>query len=301
MRLSPAIVLALFTSVVLADIPVTYLPSGTPIFSLPQGSHLQQSGSNLNVVSADGTTIHVFENLRGGGSPKAAKRQSLSVPVDATAPLPDNSTILSFNATIVVPPAPTTFDSQIMFFTYGVAFPDPDDGGPLYMAAGLQYGGTIFQGGPYWTLTFLSESVQSNLFLQPYLGNSIVYPGDVLNMSISVAPYTAYDIPGLWAYTLGFNDDPNLSTTEIFEDPPPTTLVIRGQEEGVSQVSDYPTGSVVFQDITLVLNTTTGPSSPASISWTTDTNSTVEPNLEIELEGNGSSDSQITIVFPGSG
>nr|GAT58120.1 predicted protein [Mycena chlorophos] len=288
---------SLFAPLVLAEIPVSYTPSGTRIFSVPKGSHLRQSGSDLNVVAEDGTISHVFENLmRGRPDNGPTKRQSLSVPVDATTSLPDNSTILSFNSTLVVPPLPTTFNSQIMFFTYGALF---DDDGELFLSAGLQYGGTEFQGGPYWTLTIMSESVPQNLFLPSYLGNPIVYPGDVLNMSISVSPISEFGLTGLWEYTLGFNNDPDLTVSQVFQSPAPTSLLFRAQEEGVSQASDYPAGSVLFQDVSLVFNTTTGPST-ASVSWTTDTNSTVQPGVEIKVDGNGSRDSQITIVFPDS-
>nr|GAT42445.1 predicted protein [Mycena chlorophos] len=296
MRLFPALgfIVPAFISLVLAasSPPSSFTPAGQPIFSVPPDSHLEQSShGKFNIVAENGTILHFFEP-----SPENIKRQSLNVAVDVSASpsFTGNDTLQSFSTTVVVPPLPTTFDSQLLFLTAGVVLVD-DDGESVFMSAGLQYGGTNAQGGPYYTPTLLLQDLSSTQFTQISYGNYPVNPGDTLQISATLD--NIVPMPGINWYELAISSptDSQLDISYLarVNASTPVIAMFRVQEEGVNpDAGEYPAGDAVFEDISV--NSTTG---VADVEWVTSTNATLDSGISVEVQTDGARDGQIVFVF----
>ncbi|KAF7289695.1 hypothetical protein HMN09_01332600 [Mycena chlorophos] len=309
MRFAASILTALASaSLALAHSPAGYTPSGTPIFPIPRDAHMEQSGNKFNIVAKNGTVIHVIESGGGSGSsaPGPSKRQMLSVAVDASASPAFNDTLQAFNATFVVPPLPTTFESQLFFLTGGIVLVD-DNGPGLYMAAGLQYGGTNLQGGPYWTLAVILQGLPGTEFSQLTFGNVVANPGETYQFYTTI-DNSMFPLDNFTWYVVGINSptDPekDVSFIGLVSDLEsdgvtiaPIITMFRGQEEGVTQATDYPVGDMVFEDISVNL---LGTGIPEGVTWGTSTNATMSPGLTVQVQTDGASDGKIAFGFPDS-
>ncbi|KAF7320488.1 hypothetical protein HMN09_00132300 [Mycena chlorophos] len=284
--------------------PARYTPSGRRIFSLPADSHLEQSGNKFNVVAANGSVVHVFERHSVGSSVPLEKRQSVSFAVDVSASPAFNDTLQYFNTSVVVPPAPTSFDSQLLFLTSGIVL--VDDTGPfLYMAGGLQYGGTILQGGSYWTPTIFLQDLPGTDFgqLRFKFGNVVLQPGTVLDISTTINTNPPPEANFTWYELAIVSSAANVSYLSLVSDlesdgvnVAPIIPRFRAQEEGVLSGADYPAGELVFGDVGVGL--TTGV--PKGVKWVVNANATVQPGLSVDVQKDGATDAQIAVVFPES-
>ncbi|KAJ7058502.1 hypothetical protein C8F01DRAFT_292333 [Mycena amicta] len=300
MLLSRAIALTLFAKAALALAPVGHTASGAPIFVGPSGSLVKQSGSNLEVFAPNGTLIHLFQDVIHNSkskrtsqpTPSLARRQDLSR-TEAYAQVGPTDVIQSFNATFVVPPAPTSFESQIMYFSANLQF--FDDTGVLFanLRPSLQYGGSSTQGGPFWTYALQLELLPNLGFFEiSAIGaNSTLEVGQRLDSVITQD--TEDSDPGFIFYSATFENVPNAIQFDVGLQFPPQIVALQMEEEGVAQDSDYPQGSLVFESVNL--NLTSG---APTLSW----NTSVDPstNVEVKVDVDGSQNAQISIVFPDS-
>ncbi|KAJ7775392.1 hypothetical protein B0H16DRAFT_1684342 [Mycena metata] len=293
---------ALLVQTTLALVPVGYTPSGLPVFLAPSGSRVRQSGRNMDVFAPNGTLIHTFEdvipaNFKAKHQQTLARRQDVSA-TEAYAQFnttADNE-IDSFNATFVVPPVPTSFDSQIIFLSANLQVLDPN-GVPFgNLRAALQYGGSFIPGtGPFWTYALQLE-IPGGGYLQITSGANItVEVGQRINSFIVADPALDAETKeelGVFWHIAGFDNVPDSPTLEIGWQVPPQLVALELEEEGVSGTSDYPAGSFVFEQINL--NLTTGP--PAAFYWNTSVDPTTDVQVKVDVEG--SQDAQVTFVFP---
>ncbi|KAJ7058469.1 hypothetical protein C8F01DRAFT_1148299 [Mycena amicta] len=298
MLLSRAIALILFAKTALALAPVGHTASGAPIFVGPSGSLVKQSGSNLEVFAPNGTLIHLFQDVihnsksKRTSQPSLARRQDLSR-TEAYAQVGPTDVIQSFNATFIVPPAPTSFESQIMYFSANLQF--FDDTGVLFanLRPVLQYGGSFSQGGPFWTYALQLELLPNLGFFEiSAIGaNSTLEVGQRLDSVITQD--TEDSDPGFFFYSPSFPNLPNPIQLGVGLQSLPQIVALQVEEEGVEQNSDYPQGSLVFESVNL--NLTSG---PPTLSW----NTSVDPstNVEVKVDVDGSQNAQISIVFPNS-
>ncbi|KAJ7036322.1 hypothetical protein C8F04DRAFT_1394337 [Mycena alexandri] len=289
---------ALLVQTTLALAPVGYSPSGLPYFLSPSGSRVKQSGRNMDVFAPDGTLIHTFEDVIPGNvktkrQQTFARRQAVSA-TEAYAQFnttADNM-IESFNATFVVPPVPTSFDSQIIFLSANIRVLDVN--GALFgdLRPALQYGGSFIPGtGPFWTYAIQLE-IPGGGYLQVTGANITVDVGQRINSFIVADHLLDEEIPGIFAYISGFDNLPGSPTLEAGWSVPPQIVALELEEEGVSGASDYPAGSFVFEQINL--NLTTGP--PAALYWNTSVDPTTDVQVKVDVEG--SQDAQVSIAFP---
>ncbi|KAF8174044.1 hypothetical protein K438DRAFT_1980599 [Mycena galopus ATCC 62051] len=275
---------ALLVPTTLALVPAGFTASGLPVFLGPSGSRVQQSGRNMDVFAPNGTLIHTFEdviptNLKAKRQQTLIRRQEVSA-TEAYAQF--NTTaddaIESFNTTFVVPPVPTSFDSQIIFLSANIQPLDVNGVSFGKFGAGLQYGGSLIAGtGPFWTYAVQLE-IPGEGFFQATLADH----------ELDADP----ELPGLHWYMAGFDNVINSPTLQVSWDVFPQLVALQLEEEGVSAASDYPAGSFVFEQINL--NLTTGP--PAALYWNTSVDPTT--NVQVKVDVGGSQDATVSIVFP---
>nr|GAT53410.1 predicted protein [Mycena chlorophos] len=128
--------------------------------------------------------------------------------------------IAFFNTTIVVPPEPATFDSQLMLFGAGVVEPDIT-GAPLgIFSVGLQYGGASFmqglagyEGGSFWTPLMILE----------FVPDPTLYGGASFMQGLA-----GYEGGSFWTplMILEFVPDPTLVRISLFSSPSTTPVVL---------------------------------------------------------------------------
>nr|GAT55780.1 predicted protein [Mycena chlorophos] len=291
--------------------PAGKTSGGNTFYFAPSGSRVQQNGVNFELFALNGTLLHTFENVlssntKSTDSPK--RRQNLdatqaSATVNATAA----NFIDAFNASFVVPPNPTNFESQILFFGAGLDYHDPTTGEAVAsLRAALQYGASFVSGGSFWSWALqlvLSPGPNAD-FVQftPVGDNSTTY--DVLEVGQRLDSFIVYDPvytqehPGYYWYNAGFagiagNGIPDDLYLEVGWETPPTVVKVSLEEEGVAQASDYPTGSLVFENITLSMT-----SEPPAVSWTTSVDSATDVQVKVDVDG--AQNAQIELVFPDS-
>ncbi|KAF7365890.1 hypothetical protein MVEN_00464000 [Mycena venus] len=293
-----ALAAALLAETTLALSPAAHTASGQPVFVAPSGSRVKPSGRNMEVFAPNGTLIHTFENViptnlkTKRASSQPIRRQDLSV-TEAYAQFGPTDVIQSFNTTFVVPPTPTTFESQIIFISANVQ-PLDANGVPFgNLRAALQYGGSWVQGGPFWTYAIQLEIPPSG-FLQVTNSDN---PNPGLDVGQRVISTLVHDTelidPGIFWYIASFDNVPDAPVLEVGWQVPPQIAALELEEEGVFQASDYPAGSFVFEQVNL--NLTTG---PPTIAWNTSVDPTT--NVEVTVDVDGSENAQISIVFPSS-
>ncbi|KAJ7058529.1 hypothetical protein C8F01DRAFT_1085669 [Mycena amicta] len=273
--LSRAVTLALLAQTTLALVPVRHTTSGAPVFVGPSGSRLTQSGSNLEVFAPNGTLVHLFQDVipnvksKRASQPTLARRQVLSS-TEAYVQLGPTDVLQSFNATFVVPPAPTSFESQIMYFSANIQW--FDENGALFanLRAALQYGGSFSQGGPFWTYALQLELLPNNGFFEISAigGNSTLDVGQRLDSVIT--QQTDDSLPDIVFYSPSFPNLPNPFQFGVGLQSLPQIVALQMEEEGVTQDSDYPQGSLVFESVNV--NLTSG---APTLSW----NTSVDPAL----------------------
>ncbi|KAF7302410.1 hypothetical protein HMN09_00874800 [Mycena chlorophos] len=260
----PATVLSALT-------PAGTTSTGNPLYLVPGGSRIRQNGVNCEILASNGTLLHTFENVlssqtKAGASPE--RRQNLditqaSVTVNATTA----NYIDAFNTSFVVPPNPTNFESQLLYFAAGQDYLDPTSGEIAYtIRAALQYGGSFEGGGPFWTwaLQFIIAPGPYATYLQavPAGDTNITY--DVLEVGQRLDSFVVYDAPyaqenpGYYWYNCGFagiagNGIPDGLILQVGWETPVTVVKVSVEEEGVFQASDYPTGSLIFENINLTM------------------------------------------------
>ncbi|KAJ7763743.1 hypothetical protein B0H16DRAFT_1687815 [Mycena metata] len=294
---------ALLVQTTLALVPVGYSPSGLPYFLGPSGSRVQQSGRNMEVFAPNGTLIHTFEdvipaNFKAKRQQTLAQRQAVSA-TEAYAQFKttaDNE-IDSFNATFVVPPVPTSFDSQIIFLSANLQVLDPNGVPFANLRAALQYGGSFIPGtGPFWTYALQCEIPGGGYFQITNIGANITLEvGQRISSFVVADPAMDAETKeefGVFWHIAGFDNVPDSPIMEVGWQVPPQLVALAVEEEGVSGASDYPPGSFVFEKINL--NLTTGP--PAALYWNTSVDPTTDVQIKVDVEG--SQDAQVSIVFP---
>ncbi|KAF7293033.1 hypothetical protein MIND_01202700 [Mycena indigotica] len=269
-----------------------YTPAGKPIFQAPAGSSIRQSGEDLNVFAPDGTLIHV---LKSGRDAQEATHRSPGPYSSAEALAVVNVTdvIQSLTATFTVPPEPKTFDSQLFFFGAGIGIDSSVSSLSPLMQIGLQYGGTPTQGGSFWSAIILLEDIDGTLVQIGFpSANPILQGGDRLTVSIT-RELDREPAEWFW-YTVAF-DHLNLpfplTAETVWQNKPPKAL-LKLEEYGVVQASEYPSGTLVFENVNI--NTTTG--GFPSLSWQT----SAEPatNIQVNVERDGSQNARIAFQFP---
>ncbi|KAF7295210.1 hypothetical protein MIND_01059800 [Mycena indigotica] len=300
MLLSSAIAAALFATTALALTPAGHTPDGKPIYIAPSGSRVQQVNANMLVFAPNGSLIHTFENVipKGARSKRAPSiinpRQDLSA-TQAYALLntTTDNLIQSFNTTFVVPPAPTTFKSQIIFLSANIQVLDPTTGIPFgNLRAALQYGGSWVQGGSFWTFAIQLEIPPAGFLQVTLIGaDPTLQVGQNIISTIVHDPELDSEEPGVFWYIAGFPNVPNSTTLEVGWQIPPSIVALELEEEGVLQSSDYPAGSFVFDQINLNLTNNTPP-----ISWKTSVDPTT--NVDIQVDVDGAENGKVSIIFP---
>nr|GAT45973.1 predicted protein [Mycena chlorophos] len=289
-------------SAALALVPISHTPSGLPIYEAPSGSRVLQNGTDMVVYAPNGTRLHVFENVVGArtstptGTGPLRVRQTETVGQVFTT-FGANDTLQAFNGTFVVPSAPATFDSQLMYLSQGVTTLD-DNGVPAsFLGAALQYGGSSIQGGSFYTGFAFIEWLPNGGYLSVTLTGSTgqLNVSDTVGISITYQGIDSF--PGeapYYLYNVAFTgpDADRFAQMEVGQQVLPTVVGFRAEEEGVSGPSDYPSGPLVFKDIQMQL--TNGV--PENVEW--EVEGAAATGIGFEVVNGGSGDVEIKFVFP---
>nr|GAT45980.1 predicted protein [Mycena chlorophos] len=254
---------ASFAAVAAAMLPrsSSFTPSGKPIYEVPSGSLVLQNDTDMLVYAPNGTLLHVFG--RQTQQPRhAANVDQVYVNLGA------NDTLQSFNATFVVPPLPTTFDSQLIWFAQGI-MPFDASGRPN-LGGALQYGRNSLETGPSIRLSCSPGSLTTlSSPPLPSVGNT-TYMAEFINSNGEIG-----------------------AAIGLAQPVPPRTVAFRVEEAGVSKSSDYPAGPLVLKDVNVEL--TAGFS---DVRW--EFQGSPKTNLECEMVKDGSRDAEIKLHFPGN-
>ncbi|KAJ7058546.1 hypothetical protein C8F01DRAFT_1255696 [Mycena amicta] len=287
---------ALLAQTTFALAPAAYTASGQPIFVAPSGSRVQPSGRNMEVFAPNGTLIHTFENVipnvKTKRQPTLARRQDLSVTGASTQFTATEENLLeSFNTTFVVPPAPTSFESQIMFLSANVQFVDANGVPVGSVRSAIQYGGSSLQGGPFWTYAIQVEFFPNGLLQVTNGADATVVPGQRMISTIVHDPSLDAEFPGTFFYIASFENIPDSPTFGLGFQVPPPIVALQLEEEGVAQASDYPPGSFVFEQVNVNLTAGAPP-----ISWKTSVDPSTDVQVKVDVDG--SQNAQVSFVFP---
>ncbi|KAF7319420.1 hypothetical protein HMN09_00280300 [Mycena chlorophos] len=283
---------ASFAAVAAAMIPTSFTPSGKPIYEAPSGSLVLQNDTDMLVYAPNGTLLHVFGRQSSSlYRPSAANVDQVYVNLGA------NHTLQSFNATLIVPPLPTTFDSQLIYFTQGIMMFDESGSPEVFLGGGFQYGRDSLTSGPFYKGFLFAEDLGVENPDYPFVyGGMKLNVGDTLKISLTYQGITtAPGSPPYYRY-MGefFGPGPEDRIALGFVQPVlPGTIAFRVEEAGVSKSSDYPAGPLVLKDVNVEL--TAGLS---DVRW--EFEGSPKTDIECEVVKDGSRDAEIRVHFPGA-
>ncbi|KAF7317200.1 hypothetical protein HMN09_00454900 [Mycena chlorophos] len=308
--------------------PTSFTSSGKPHYTVPPGTRIARSSSTIDVFAANGTLLYTFDATAAPASGPTRRQDHAIHSAQAFFACGNASTqISSLNTSFVVPPAPETFDSQVFFLGPAVAGYNATTGEVLgTMQAALQYGGTGYQGGSFWSLfaffdvpaVTLSTSItttvkRTDTGLNPRTSAQSpinISPGTRLSASILydpvgvTYPYLPPEPNRYWYQPVfdGFELTNTLTLEVSFDiDPTPVRALVLVQEEGVVNGTMYPPGKLVFEDVGLVLNYTEmtgGETGTEDIEWSVDVD--LATQLAVNVLVDGAQGAQIEVVFPDS-
>nr|GAT45983.1 predicted protein [Mycena chlorophos] len=279
-----------------ALVPTSYTPSGK-IYEAPSDSRVVQDDAGMLVFAPNGTLLHVLDRQRPlattGPLMRPRQTQSETVNVDQlSATLGATDTLLSFNASFVVPPLPTTFHSQYMVFSQGITTLDESGAPETFYGLGLSYGrNTPWREPGYRAILVIEPGLVALL--------SGVSAGETMGFSVSyqrsetsdiAEPSYSYDFRFFGsdkAVRLGGMSIPQESVPRI------ASVGFRLEELGVSRPSvEYPAGPFVFKDVNVELMT-----GFAEVQWERDAASGT--GVEFEVVKGGSREAEIELKFSG--
>ncbi|KAJ7433480.1 hypothetical protein B0H11DRAFT_2259336 [Mycena galericulata] len=183
-----------------------------------------------------------------------------------------------FTSEFTVPPAPATYDSQTIFIFPSIE-PSTFD---AIMQPVLQYGGSAAGGGEYWAVATWYLYSDDTFYTTPIE----VSPGQSLGGVI----WFLEESGGAYNYIAGFA---GMGDTELEVDGGEqlTWATNTLESYGVTQASDYPAGSTVFTEVSILL--TNGQYAP--VSWST--SSDPADGLYTTVNVNGGDNAVITITY----
>ncbi|KAJ7450094.1 hypothetical protein B0H11DRAFT_326374 [Mycena galericulata] len=237
------------------------------------GSRIAHVGSEIHVFDPNGTVVNVV-------TPSPATKTSAAVTPEETGWvtyanwLNTGTPIGSFGTTWTVPPVPATWHGQTLFLFNSIE-PSTFD---AIMQPVLQYGGSAAGGGEFWAVATWYLYGDNTFFTTPIAVN----PGQVLNGGIQLV--------GTYNYLAQFTNVPG-TAIEVDGGEQLTWATETLESYGVTETSDYPSGSTVFSDVTIIL--VNGDIAPVSWSTVNDPGD----GLSTTVNANGGSNAVITIQY----
>ncbi|KAJ6585978.1 hypothetical protein B0H19DRAFT_1250724 [Mycena capillaripes] len=253
--------------------------SGANMMAVPLGGRLAHVGSDIHVMSANGTVVHI-------ATPKPRPSKS------ATAVSPEQTgwitfaswlnnvgvPIGSFGTNWIVPPVPASQHGQTIFLFNSIE-PGTFDG---IMQPVLQYGPSAAGGGAFWAVATWYLLQDQTFFTTPVRVN----PGQNLRGALSLVGGSGTT----FNYHAGFT---NVAGTELDINGSPqlewATLTLEAY--GVTTASDYPSGSTAFTSVGLELTNGARP----AIGWSTVNDA--PDGLSTTINVGGSVNAVVTIKY----
>ncbi|KAK6966623.1 hypothetical protein R3P38DRAFT_3414149 [Favolaschia claudopus] len=259
--------------------PAGYRPA-TTVYEIPAGATLAHVGSEIHLISFNGT---VLKTVTASITPTPVKEAVSALQrgwvTYATWLNTDSSPISSFTTTWTVPPVPATDNGQIIFLFNSIV---PDNRKAILQPV-LQYGHSAAGGGSFWAVTTWYNTPSTRFFTTPIR----VSPGAILNGIITLTSSSS---------------SPSFNYNSQFTNIPGTSLNITGVAQltgatetlevyGVTAKSDYPSGSTVFTDINLKLANGNTP----SVSWAH--RDDIADGLDTTIDIDGATNARIAINY----
>ncbi|KAF7319431.1 hypothetical protein HMN09_00281400 [Mycena chlorophos] len=275
-----------------ALVPTSYTPSGKPIYEAPPDSRVVQDDAGMLFFAPNGTLLHVFDQRRPlatrGPDPLMRPRQTVNVD-QISATLGSTDTLLSFNASFVVPPLPTTFHSQYMTFCSGITTVDESGAPENFFGLGLSYGRNTPWREPGYRAILVVEpglvALLGGVSAGETMGFSVAYQRSETN-DIAEPSYS-YDFK-----FFGSDKAVRLGRMSIPLDAPPRNVAFRMEELGVSRPNvEYPGEPLLFKDVNVELMT-----GFAEVQWEPEGASGT--GVEFDVVKGGSRGAEIKLKFP---
>ncbi|KAJ7289878.1 hypothetical protein C8J57DRAFT_1278584 [Mycena rebaudengoi] len=213
--------------------------AATNIYEIPAGGSLARVGSQIHVLAANGTVIHVAT----AGAPTAGQFKfpvSRAAPVDGRVAFayflnPRFSVISSFTSTWEVPPLPETDHGQTIYLFNAV-----QNFSNTILQPVLQYGPSPAGGGHcFWAVaSFFLDGV--NLFHTPLVRKS---PGETLNGALTLRSFISSE--SVFNYTSQFSNIPG-TTLNMSVPAQLNVAAVTLEAYNITALSDYPAGATVF-------------------------------------------------------
>jgi len=248
------------------------------VHHLPKGGRVAHDGNEVHLIDANGNII--LKVVPGESKPRDPEESGWITYAywthDGSPP------IQAFQSTFTVPPDPITDNGQTIFLFIDI---EPA-GGHAILQPVLQWGPSAAGGGSYWSVAswYLvgHELAVFSSLTEVSVGDSLESLISLTGFSDSSFNYKS-SFAGISDSSLGVTGSPELVyATETLE------------AYGVTQSSDYPSGSTSFTNINLYLTDSTFP----SLSWSVVDD--VDDGLTTTVEVDGSQDGEVTVHYPES-
>lgn len=273
-------------SVLTAPTPSTVLtPHGqrpiTNVHLVPEGGEVKHVGSEIHLLDATGKVLHVAQNDNAKVKPTSTSSsvEPLETGWIAYASWYNSGSdpISSFTTSWTVPAVPAANDGQTLFYFNSIEPASYD----AILQPVLQYGGSAAGGGAYWAVASWYLVGSNTYYTTPVQVNA----GDNLDgiITLTSTDGTNYD------YVTSFTnvDGTSLTASNSAELVWATETL---EVYGVQSLSDFPTGSTVFNNI----NIATSAGTP-SVSWSPVSDSS--DGITTDVTTDGATNAVITINY----
>ncbi|KAF8313611.1 hypothetical protein DL93DRAFT_2080936 [Clavulina sp. PMI_390] len=255
----------------------------TNVHAVPEGGEVRHVGSEIHLVDASGTVLHVAQNdgtkVREAATPTSDAVEPLATGWIAYAYWYNtgSSAINSFKTTWTVPAVPAKNDGQTLFTFNSI---EPASGDAILQPV-LQYGPSAAGGGSYYAVASWYLVGSETYYTSPVkVSSGATLDGIITLTSSSGSSYN---------YVTSFT---NISGTSLTATGSAQLVWATETLEvyGVVSTSDFPTGSTVFSAIDIT--TTSG---TPSVTWSTVSSSTDGVTTTVNTQG--ATNAEITITY----
>ncbi|KAJ7610713.1 hypothetical protein DFH06DRAFT_171367 [Mycena polygramma] len=259
--------------------PGGYRPQ-THVHAIPDGGSLAHVGSDIHILTANGSLAHIVPTTSGSRTKVRKDFQSGWIAFaiwvnDASAP------ISSLTTSWIAPPEPETYSGQTVFLFNGL---QPATTGAILQPV-LQYGPSNAGGGPYWSLASWYVDDTGHAFFTTLVNTTA---GASLNTVVTLTNSTNSS----FTYTSQFSNVPGTSIS-ITRETPLAVAAETLEAYGVTKGTDYPAGSTVFADTDLAFGETEGRA--PEVAWNTFGDDA--DGVTAKVDRDGASGAQITITY----
>ncbi|PPQ88793.1 hypothetical protein CVT25_010479 [Psilocybe cyanescens] len=255
------------------------------VHPIPEGARVEQNGQSINVIAANGTTLHSTAFTKNTVNRHPLQRRDLQSGYVALAYWgnTDPSPISTFTTLWSVPSVPENIDGQLLYIFNAL---EPDSFGAILQPV-LQFGVSPAGGGNYWSVAswwLIGLDVFHTPITQVAVGQTLV---GVMTLQSITNPG---GVPS-YNYNSVFTGIPASSISISSTEPLPITFEAL-EIYGATGPTDLPRGRTSMRSIDIVKRDGTRP----TVSWST-TSDTAE-GFVVSVVSNSVPNGQVDIFYP---